>query len=157
LLPIRATLVSGSGNLQFEELQAGEIKTHSNSGNITGHRFQSNLISFNSGSGNVTLEDSEAEISGETDSGNIKVIQDALTKDTNVKAGSGDVTVEVNGQSENLAFDFATDSGSSKVNWPYRTIETGAKHEGNLSGTFGDGKMKLEVATKSGNIKLGQR
>ncbi|TMY86706.1 hypothetical protein EMG79_06645, partial [Klebsiella pneumoniae] len=146
---------AGSGNLRFGELYARDATLRIGSGNMTGIGFRAERLAFDVGSGNVRLEDGRGTLQGESRSGNIAVRFDAIEAPVVLRAGSGNVTVELAEKPEHLAFDFRTNSGESSVEWPYEAaglVEPGEENAGAVSGRFGDGGVTLTAETGSGNI-----
>ncbi|XEC94688.1 DUF4097 domain-containing protein [Paenibacillus tarimensis] len=168
------TVDTGSGNINIEEVAASDIRIDGGSGNMNAERLTAERLEFELGSGNVKLLDSTADIIGkvssgniridgtalnkidvQTGSGNIRIAADRLTGDVGVKTGSGNVNVDLSERPESLAVKARTGSGDINVRWDNFT-QTGSKGS-TFEGAFGDGDIKLDVRTGSGNFTLGER
>ena len=125
------------------------------SGNATVDTFEAASLTFEASSGNVKLLDGSAKITGNIGSGNIRYQTARLTQDVRLKAGSGNVEIEVDEEPSSLKVEFRTGSGDSDIDWD--GIKYDIKEEGDVSGQFGDGEVLLEVTTGSGNIDFERR
>lgn len=148
---------AGSGNIRLTEAKADKIDVHTGSGNITAEEFEAEQLQFQTGSGNVKLTDGWANLKGQTGSGNIKVELDELTHDAELRAGSGNVTVNLNNAPESLAIDYHANSGNGRIKWDGVKYDEKSERGNLLRGKIGNGETKLAVRTGSGNFTLGQR
>jgi len=149
-------LHSGSGNQRLAEVKAANaIELEVGSGNVTVDTFEAGSLGVDATSGNVKLLDGTAAIAATTGSGNIRYETAELTQDARFKAGSGDVTIELDEEPRSLRVEFRTGSGESDIDWD--GVQYDIKEEGDVSGRFGPGEALLEVTTGSGNIELERR
>ncbi len=150
------SLHSGSGNQRLSNVKAADaIRLDMGSGNATVDTFEASSLTFEASSGNVKLLDGSAKITGNVGSGNIRYQTARLTQDVRLKAGSGNVEIELDEEPSSLKVEFRTGSGDSDIDWD--GIKYDIKEEGDVSGQFGDGEALLEVTTGSGNIDFERR
>jgi lia operon protein LiaG len=146
------TVHTGSGNVMAEEIEAESIALESGSGNITAERYHATTLNFQTGSGYVELKDGESAVQGKAGSGNIRLESERLIYDTDLQAGSGNVTIDLVQEPSSLEVDYQGKYGNGKIQWDGIRYEV--KDEGRLKGTFGSGDAVLKVRTGSGNFKL---
>ncbi len=150
------SLHSGSGNQRLSHVKATDaIQLDMGSGNAELDTFEAASLTFEASSGNVKLLDGSAKITGNVGSGNIRYEAARLTQDMRLKAGSGNVRIELDEEPSSLKVEFRTGSGDSDIDWG--GIKYDIKEEGDVSGQFGDGAVMLEVTTGSGNIDFERR
>lgn len=146
-------LKANSGDLELEEITAGTILLETNSGDIEMDRYQSELTEFEVGSGDVVLENGFGEHKGETGSGDIHLSADYLTHDTNLKAGSGDISISLSEEPTSLSVQFTTGSGDAIIR-KSGFSKNGKNGEKDVNGQFGNGEQQLTARTGSGDIVL---
>lgn len=146
---------TGSGQIEAQDMEAESlIRLESGSGDITAERYKAEILEFKDGSGDIELKDGESAVKGESGSGQIRLETDQLNQDTDLKSGSGNVTVDVDREPSSLYVNFQGGSGSGKVKWDGIQYEAKDEDRGRLIGTFGSGDVKLNVRTGSGNFTL---
>ncbi|WP_433939611.1 DUF4097 family beta strand repeat-containing protein [Paenibacillus lautus] len=148
------TVHTGSGNIEAEEIEAESIALQSGSGEISADGYHAEQLSFQNGSGNVELSDGEAALQGKTGSGNIRVDADRLIHNADLRAGSGNVSIDLDEEPSSLEVDFQGSSGEGKIEWDGMRYEVKDEDKGRLKGTLGSGEVLLKVRTGSGNFKL---
>lgn len=146
-------LKANSGDLELEEITADSIILETNSGDIEMDRYDSVLTEFEVGSGDVVLENGFGEHKGETGSGDIHLSADYLSHDSNLKAGSGDITISLSEEPTSLSVQFSTSSGDAVVR-QNGFSQSGKNGEKDVNGQFGNGELKLIARTGSGDIVL---
>lgn len=148
------TLSASSGNIKAEQIVSDEITVSASSGNIELEDFEANLITASTNSGNQKLEGSKTAIQAKSSSGNINVEVPNLTDNSKLQSSSGNVNVTLDKQPTNLYVSHDKGSGSTSINKSKFTFITDEDHRSFTEGQFGDGEIKLEVITQSGNFKL---
>ncbi|MHA2856209.1 DUF4097 family beta strand repeat-containing protein [Paenibacillus lautus] len=148
------TVHTGSGNIEVEEVEAKSVALQSGSGEISADGYHAEQLSFQNGSGNVELSDGEAALQGKTGSGNIRVDADRLIHNADLRAGSGNVSIDLDEKPSSLEVDFQGSSGEGKIEWDGMRYEVKDEDKGRLKGTLGSGEVLLKVRTGSGNFRL---
>ncbi|EGG32114.1 DUF4097 family beta strand repeat-containing protein [Paenibacillus sp. HGF5] len=148
------TVHTGSGNIEVEEVEAKSVALQSGSGEISADGYHAEQLSFQNGSGNVELSDGEAALQGKTGSGNIRVDADRLIHNADLRAGSGNVSIDLDEEPSSLEVDFQGSSGEGKIEWDGMRYEVKDEDKGRLKGTLGSGEVLLKVRTGSGNFRL---
>lgn len=105
-----AILRASSGNLRIDEMN-GDLEAHASSGNITIYEVTGN-VEADCSSGNIKLGDIEGSLKVESSSGNIRGEDILLTADSRFKASSGNVTIGLLNDEEDLSFDLDSGSGN---------------------------------------------
>lgn len=164
---------SSSGNIKLNEIEATSFSAKATSGNVTLDQVDSDLISLSVTSGNVKLDSFTAEqidasvTSGnvnvkrgasafhvKTTSGNINIEADEILGDSTLKTSSGNVNLTLNKRPQSLFVSHQKSSGSTNIKYnDFKTSSYSDKSK-KVEGQFGDGDIKLEVVTTSGNFKL---
>jgi len=127
-----ADLATGSGNIEIDELAAGDIKARTGSGNIHIHGLNGGL-NARSGSGDV---DAEGHLTG------------AAT----LSSGSGNVKLHI-GPDAHFNLEASTGSGDIRVRFP-NAPEQNEHSRHHLTGPVNGGGPPLEVRTGSGNVEI---
>lgn len=103
-------------------------------------------------SGNIYGEDlAQNEIDIRASSGNIKLHFLKFSNDVELATTSGNVSVIIDEKQPNLYLDIRTNSGRQSINL---TLNKTSQTKKGLQGSLGNGKNKMEIETKSGNINL---
>lgn len=145
---------TGSGDIKAEEIAADSIMLESSSGDISAERYEASELSFQSGSGKVVLKGGESAIQGKTGSGSILLEADGIMHETELRSGSGRVTIDLAKEPSSLEVDFEGSSGNWDLKWDGIRYEGNDQDENRLKGTFGNGGVILKVRTGSGNFTL---
>ncbi|WP_248929583.1 DUF4097 family beta strand repeat-containing protein [Paenibacillus hamazuiensis] len=145
-----------SGNIDVKDVESAAISLESTSGNIAASRFKGNEAAFHAGSGNVKLSEGQAAIKAETSSGDIRLEASSLLKNTELKAGSGNVIVNLDQDPLSLSVDYRGNSGSGTIEWSGFRYAEKDEDKRVIKGTFGSGDIQLKVRTQSGNFTLGK-
>lgn len=148
------TVHTGSGDMEVEEIEADILELESVSGDISAERYKASLLKFQEGSGDIELKQGESALQGQTSSGNIRLEAEQLLYDADLRAGSGNVTIDLDQEPSSLAVDFQGGSGSGKVRWDGMKNKESDEDGNRLKGTFGSGDVKLKVRTGSGDFTL---
>jgi hypothetical protein len=101
---------ASSGNLKIENV-SGILTAHASSGNITIYTVTGD-VSADCSSGNIKLRDIEGMLNAESSSGNIRGDEILLTGDSRFKATSGNVTIGLLNDEDDLSFDLDSGSGN---------------------------------------------
>ncbi|MDQ6422120.1 DUF4097 family beta strand repeat-containing protein [Paenibacillus sp. LHD-117] len=146
-------VVANSGDISLEEVTGKTVELENNSGDLTIDRYEADLIQFDIRSGDVSLEDGVAQLNGEAGSGDIRLNADDLEYNTDLKAGSGDIIINLSRDPESLAVQFSSGSGDCIVRKD-GFVEQGKNGDSDANGSFGSGDLKLSARTSSGDIVL---
>lgn len=138
---------TGSGNIVADGI-AGSIVAHSGSGEIELNQVAAGDINVGTGSGNVKLRGVKGSLRAETGSGDIEA-EGEIAHDWRLGAGSGNIRLKVPSQAS-FNLDARTSSGTLKVNHPV-TMQ-GTMSRNHIQGKVGNGGVLLEVHTGSGDI-----
>lgn len=150
------TVQTKSGNIGIRDVEAAEMEVMAGSGNVRVETYKSNVLNFRTSSGNMRLADGHAKLNGESGAGNITIETDELQYDADLKAGSGNVMVNLTKEPADLAVDFSGGSGSGRIRWDGMRYEEQDKKDHTLRGAFGNGGTMLKVRTRSGEFTLGK-
>lgn len=107
------SLESTSGDIEVEEI-SGSVSIRSTSGDIDINKFEGELKA-KSTSGELTVDDGKGKISLGTTSGSIEGRYIEITDDINLKASSGEISIEFVNDLEALNFDLQSSSGDLDV------------------------------------------
>lgn len=149
------TVQTKSGNIRIQDIEAVEMEAIASSGNLRVEKYESNVLNFRTISGNARLSDGHAKLNGESGSGNITIEADELRYDADLKASSGNVTVNLAKAPSDLAVDFSGGSGSGRIRWDGMRYEEQDNNDHMVRGAFGNGGTMLKVRTRSGEFTLG--
>ena len=105
-----ATIRASSGNLKIDEMK-GDLEAHASSGNITIYEVIGD-VEADCSSGNIKLGDIEGRLKVESSSGNIRGEDILLTGDSRFKASSGNITIGLLNEEDDLSFDLDAGSGN---------------------------------------------
>ncbi|GMK39977.1 hypothetical protein PCCS19_30320 [Paenibacillus sp. CCS19] len=167
-------LHTGSGDARAERVEAGESTIHTNSGNltvadmkneqrldlntssgnITSSRFEAGFSSVYSGSGNIVLKDGGASVKAESGSGNIRMERLLITGDSELWTGSGNIDVHLTSGNTDLAVTCGTGSGNGHISTHDFSVTERTDDSSRIAGQFGDGTIKMQIRTGSGNFAL---
>jgi hypothetical protein len=104
------TARASSGNLKIDEVD-GNLTAHASSGNITVYNVNGD-VSADCSSGNIKLRDIEGGLNAESSSGNIRGEGIMLTRNSRFKATSGNITIGLLNNEDDLSFDLDAGSGN---------------------------------------------
>jgi hypothetical protein len=127
-----ADLSTGSGNIELDELAAGDVKARTGSGNIRIHGLNGGLHA-RSGSGDV---DADGHLTGAA----------------MLSSGSGNVKLHI-GPDAHFNLEASTGSGDIRVRFP-NAPEQNEHSRHHLTGPVNGGGPPLEVRTGSGNVEI---
>ena len=104
------TTRASSGNLKIDNID-GDLTAHATSGNITIYTVSGD-VSADCSSGNIKLRDIKGRLNTESSSGNIRGDGIKLMGDSRFKASSGNVTIGLLNDEDELSFDLDAGSGN---------------------------------------------
>jgi DUF4097 and DUF4098 domain-containing protein YvlB len=144
---------TGSGNVRGHEL-SGPVKVKAGSGDIELEEIGAGDVDIRTGSGNITVSGINGGFRAEAGSGNIH--GKGLPKNMwSVRAGSGNVTLYV---PSDAAFDvdISSNSGNVTLGHPVSTTIQGRVQESRKSvvGKVRGGGPMVSVHTSSGNVQV---
>jgi len=146
------TVEASSGNIFMGDINAANASVELKSGNIKIEGFDINELSVKAGSGNITLDNGRGSVNAESVSGNIVADMDEITDSIRLQGRSGNVILKSDTLPSNADVVLETRSGNHKIEWPGMT--TVSSSEKMFTGRIGDGGIKIELETRSGNVKL---
>ncbi|HHP7241597.1 MAG TPA: DUF4097 domain-containing protein [Cyclobacteriaceae bacterium] len=104
---------ASSGNLSLNDI-TGNINAKTSSGNITIRNSKGNISATNS-SGDIKINDTTGSLELETTSGGIKGTGVKITGDSFLSSSSGNISMDVENNPKEYAYDLKTSSGNIKV------------------------------------------
>lgn len=144
---------TGSGDCEVTGFRGDELSLDTGSGSLHAQDIEARRLSADTGSGDVKLMKAEAEeIKADTGSGNVEV--EALgTRLTRLKAdtGSGNVHLRL---SKDASFEARADMGSGDIRNGFADAEPILKRREVVGYRRGDGRIKIDVDTGSGDVVL---
>ena len=138
-------LKATSGNLKIREVN-GDLIANATSGNIQIYDVSGNT-SADCSSGNIKMGDIVGELNAGTSSGNIRGESIKLTGDSRFKASSGNITIDLMNDEDELSFDLDAGSGNLRAG--------GSKADDRLILT--KGPIKITGISSSGNQTYSMR
>lgn len=167
-----AEITTKSGNIEAEQLQAAKLTVQSEYGDVDTERVAGDDITLTSDSGNIGIEDYEAvqlnirstygdikikdgtgKVNGETDSGKIQFDAETVSSDLSLQSEYGDIGIEVSKQPASAELSLKHKFGDRDIEWS--GVEASIDKEKEFAGQIGGGRVKIDVASGSGDIKLG--
>lgn len=146
---------TNSGNLTVEDIRLEQrLDLNTSSGNIIAARFEAGHSSVYSGSGNIVMKDGGASVKAESGSGNIRIERLLVTGDSELWTGSGNIDVHLASGNTDLAVACGTGSGNGHIGNKDFMVTERTDDSSRMAGQFGDGTIKLQIRTGSGNYAL---
>jgi DUF4097 and DUF4098 domain-containing protein YvlB len=141
---------SGSGDVSAEAL-SGSFRCDTGSGECDVRGFKGERLVLDTGSGDLTLQDVDARVV-EADTGSGSVLASLLgaqriTADT----GSGDVRLRL---PRGMSFELRADTGSGDIETGFSDAEPVLRRREVVGYRRGDGAVKIEVDTGSGDVRV---
>lgn len=146
------TIGNSSGNVKANDVSAKTISLQSKSGNVKAENYKAEQMTAKTSSGNINLDDGTGIVNGESSSGNIRIEAEELLHDVKLETKSGEVSISVEKEPQSAAVSFRTNSGGRSIKWKSYEVEN--DNDEIFSGVIGDGKIKIDVETSSGGLKL---
>ena len=140
---IEVTAVSANVTIDLPEARETEIETVS--GDISIRYERSGEISLTTVSGQTAFEGSCDDLDCNSVSGDYNITLSGSAKEINMESISGDLEIVLDSQS---GFTAQLDSVSGHIRSTFPTNVSGNTH------TYGDGSMRIEAETVSGNIQI---
>jgi len=171
---VRGTIVAdtGSGDVRASGAQ-GSLRCDTGSGDVSVESFRGEILDCDTGSGNVTVRSAQAKkFMGDTGSGNVRVLDadlgefvaDTGSENVEIQArsvarlarvkadtGSGNVTLRLG---PDASFEAFASQGSGEIRNRYADAEAIVKMKELVGYRRGDGRIRIEVDTGSGNLTL---
>jgi lia operon protein LiaG len=150
-----STVHSNSGDLATADMRLAQLlDLHTSSGNIAAERFEAERSTIYSGSGNIVLKDGAAAVKAESGSGNIHIERMLVTANSELWTGSGNVTVALAPGNTDLEVVCGTGSGNGSIRGNGFIFSEKTKDFSRMAGQFGDGSIKLQIRTGSGDYRI---
>jgi hypothetical protein len=160
-------VTTGSGRIELDDIQGpvvaraasgaitavavkGDIEAHTASGRVAITQSANGRTEATSSSGSITVSNAHGPLRLRTASGRV-VINGEPVEVWNVRAASGDVTVEVGA---NAAFELDAQTGSGRIRAEHPVTMTGRLSPRRMSGQIRGGGPRVEVSTASGSIRI---
>ncbi len=144
---------TGSGNCQIARFHGDKLVCDTGSGEVEVREAQADRLEADTGSGDVRLEGIDAEhIKVDTGSGNV-TIEAPSARLTRIQAdtGSGNVHLHLGAAA---SFEARADTGSGDVRSRYADAEPILDDHEVVGYRRGDGRIRIDVDTGSGNLVL---
>ncbi len=140
----------GSGDVEIEKVM-GDVNFSSGSGDLEIGSSRGGLVA-GTGSGDLDFYDHVGNADLTTSSGDVLLHLGASEGEIKVGASSGDVDLVIY-NSDSVELDLRTSSGSMTSNIPLVVKDATRKR---LYGSLGDGALKVDIMTSSGDISISQ-
>ena len=145
------SLDTGSGDVEVSDMREGDLTVDTGSGEVRARDIAARTLAIDTGSGDIRVEGTQVpDATLEAGSGSIWISLTGTLARLHVETGSGDVTVRLP-ESVNATVDLETGSGDLDLALPLQLVR---KSEGEIRGTLGDGRGRIEIETGSGDISL---
>jgi len=140
---------AGSGNIEAEGI-AGEIYANTGSGDVELHQVAAGDVQVQTGSGTVRIRGVKGGLRVQTGSGDIHA-EGEPTHDWRVGAGSGNIDLKI---PSGASFDLSAQTSSGSLNVNRQITMQGNFSRNHIEGKVGNGGVRLDLHTGSGNIEL---
>lgn len=145
------SLDTGSGDVDVSDMKEGDLKVDTGSGEVRVHGVTARSLDIDTGSGDIRVEAAQVpDAALEAGSGSIWISLEGAVDRLHAETGSGDVTVRLP-ESTSATVDLETGSGDLDIGIPLQLVR---KSEGEIRGTLGEGRGRIEIETGSGDISL---
>jgi DUF4097 and DUF4098 domain-containing protein YvlB len=145
--PVLARAASGSITAVAVK---GDIEVHAASGRVTVTQAANGRTDVTSASGSIRVSNLHGPLRLRTASGGV-IVNGEPVDVWNVRAASGDVTMEVNADA---GFTLDARTGSGRIRSEHPVMMTGRLSPRKLSGQIRGGGPRVEIATASGSISV---
>lgn len=150
-----SSIHTNSGDLAVADLRIEQhVNLHTSSGDITAERFEADRSSIYSGSGDIVLKDGGAAIKAESGSGNIRIERLLLTADSELWTGSGNIVADLASGNTDVAVTCGTGSGNGSISGDGFIVTERTDDNTRMAGYYGDGTIKLQIRTGSGDYRI---
>ena len=141
---------TSSGDLDIKDMDPASFNFQSTSGGLFASSVEAGEIEIVSTSGAIVLIGSSGAMDINTVSGSLTASLKYLGDDLNAKTLSGDVTIDLPGDSE-FIFDLNSATGdiSNAFGAKFSFVDSGS-----MEGTVGEGAFKITVESTSGDINI---
>ncbi|MFP3918877.1 DUF4097 family beta strand repeat-containing protein, partial [Lysinibacillus telephonicus] len=134
-------LETNNGTISASNLESKEMAAESDNGEILIENVKSNSIYAQSDNGELFFENLEGEILGESDNGDITLVNDSLNQPIEFETDNGSIIIQTKKEPENVKMDVYTDNG---------TINIFGKS--NESTVIGNGENLIKLTSDNGDI-----
>jgi hypothetical protein len=142
---------SGSGDVQAARV-TGSFRCDTGSGNCDVDGFKGERLTLDTGSGDLRLRNIEARvIEADTGSGDVEAELDAAAERISADTGSGDVRVRL---PKDASFELRADTGSGEIESRFADAEPIVRRREVVGYRRGDGAVKIDVDTGSGDVSV---
>ncbi len=142
---------SGSGDVRATQM-AGSFRCDTGSGACDVRGFKGDRLSLDTGSGNLVLRDVKARvIEADTGSGDVEADLNAGAERVSADTGSGDVRLRL---PRDASFELRADTGSGEVQSRFADAEPILRRREVVGYRRGDGSLKIDVDTGSGDVSV---
>lgn len=145
-----ALLKSSSGETTAEKIMAGNIEFESSNGDIRVGSLSSSKAVIKSSSGEINFDGLEGDAYVVTTSGDINLKSIKPESQIKVDCSSGSIKLSLPSDTQ-LTLNVRTSSGDIQHNLPLQQVSS---NEDFLKGTIGNGKVKVDLTSTSGDITI---
>jgi hypothetical protein len=139
---------TGSGDINVDEV-TGDAEISSGSGDISVDSSEG-MLWAKSSSGDIEIGMHAASAEIWTSSGDVELTSTADQGEVTVQTSSGDVDVAIH-DTESVELDISTSTGTIDTKVPIVVKEASRRR---LRGVSGEGRLKLEISTLSGDVSV---
>ncbi len=142
---------SGSGDVSATQV-SGSFRCDTGSGNCTVRGFKGDRLSLDTGSGDLVLRDVQARvIEADTGSGDVEAHLDTPAERVTADTGSGNVRLRL---PRDASFELRADTGSGEIESRFADAEPILRRREVVGYRRGDGALRIEVDTGSGDVSV---
>lgn len=144
---------SSSGDVKLTGvLGKGTVSARASSGDVVLSGLTAETVTISTRSGDIGVSDYRGALHAEAGSGDIRIRNDCLAADVEVRASSGDIMIAFEQEPESFAVNYQGSSGDGNVHIGGLTYKEKSDHR--IIGQKGDGRYSIHVRTSSGDFVL---
>lgn len=147
----KVNIQSNIGKIQINELTATELSVSSDIGNIEIGKFHGESVDVESNIGEVTIAVVDAKVYIQTDTGEVNLSVENVTKDIGILSDIGEVNVNFINEPKNITFDLASNIGDVSLKG-FESINTEKNRA--LRTSLGSGGPTVRIQTDIGEITV---
>lgn len=136
-------LETNNGSINASNFESKELTAESDNGEILIKNVKSNSIYAQSDNGELFFENVKGEIIGESDNGDISLVNDALNQSIDFETDNGSITIQTKKEPENVKMDVYTDNGNINI-----------FGKSNESTVIGNGENLIKLTSDNGDITV---
>lgn len=136
-------LETNNGTISASNLESEEMVAESDNGEILIGDVKSNSIYAQSDNGELFFENIEGEILGESDNGDITLVNDTLNQPIEFETDNGSIIIQTKKEPKNVKMDVYTDNGNINI-----------FGKSNESTVIGNGENLIKLTSDNGDITV---